>query len=76
MTFLDEVRTEVTTRGGCTVGDLMQALGETERAQLSEALYSELPSTAIERAAKRRGWRISAQSIARHRRRACQCQTS
>lgn len=78
MSLLDEITASVSTRGpSCNVALVTPNLAADDRLDLERAIADRnIPATAIERALKGRGVRLSDQSIARHRQGRCQCPTS
>lgn len=74
MSLLDEARIVASPPGSrCSVALLTSRLDETERAELAEAIASDVSANAIAKALKGRGYDIFYQSINRHRRGDCKC---
>lgn len=74
---LDEFR-EVVTKPGpkCTLGQLLRDLPEDQAAKLTAALEAEdIGPVQIRTVLERWGYRTNRTTIARHRRRECQCPT-
>ena len=77
MSLYDEIKSNQKRRGGmCTVRTLMPKMAEDERNDLFVALTDTTVSAqAIARALQNRGYQISGDSIQRHRRKDCACES-
>jgi hypothetical protein len=74
MSLLTEAEALTSKVGGtCTVKRLLDRLPPEERAELVEALASEVETTALSKALLRRDVDISSHTLRRHRRRECRC---
>ena len=75
MSSLLEEAQALTKRPGtvCSVALLARRLDETERAELDEAIASDISATAISKALKARGIDLSYATINRHRASRCVC---
>ena len=73
--LLDEARALTVKKGPPCDVDRLFTYRPDLAAEIREAIASEVDATAIAAALKRRGLEIGPNSIARHRRKACQCQS-
>ena len=75
MGLLDEFRNEPTRTGTlCRVHQIREQLGTQDLCDLDDAMKDlTITAAAIERVLGRKGFKLSANSITRHRRRECAC---
>lgn len=74
MSLLDEVRAYAVPRSRCSVPVVSATLSKEDAADLAAAIADpSITGSAIEKALQRRGVRLPAPSILRHRRKDCQC---
>lgn len=60
---------------GCTVALLLEKLTITDQVTLTKALDSKIPTSAIVRAIREEGWKMSDNSMNAHRQGKCKCVT-
>ena len=77
MSLRDQIIAETNIKKGppCSVSLLLEDLNDEDRAAVIEAMAdAKIPSTAIDRALLKEGYRVGSHSLQRHRRGECACE--